>query len=107
MAQDQMLRIPRGSIGVWAEVRLSIAARLSQRLKMSMDEIGPARIVEEMLRIAMTHIHGEGYPEPGQINRRLEHQRLQLVEMQELALELKKMNKLAERVAALEARLAT
>ena len=58
-------RFPARSAHVWTEVRTSILIRLADRSNEPMDEIAIGRVLEELLRIAMHHIHVDGYPEPG------------------------------------------
>ena len=98
---DVRLTIPRRCLSVWAEVRFSIAARLSQTRATPMDEITQALIVEELLRIAVHHIYDEGYPSSDDVKVKLERRRQQLHAMADMADTIETMGK---RLAALEGR---
>ena len=78
---DVRLMIPRRCLDAWAEVRLNIAARLSETRAEPMDKVPPGLIVAELLRIGLAHIHGEGYPMPGDLLVKAEQHRALLDEL--------------------------
>ena len=82
---DVRLMIPRRCLDAWAEVRLNIATRLSKTRAEPMDEVPPGLIVAELLRIGLAHIHGEGYPMPGDLLVKAERHRALLHELRDLA----------------------
>ena len=97
--QPSFIRIPRRATHAWHELSTVIGARLSQRMGVPLDEIGPGPIVEELLRIGLHHVHAEGYPTPEELSRRGQRDRLRLAEMESLVEEVGRMQ---DRIIALE-----
>ena len=101
MPDNTLLRVPTRCFAAWAEVSLSIKMRLTKRTHVPMEEIGPALVFQELMRIALYHIHHDGYPEPGDVELRDEVRRQQLREMADMAEMIEAQGK---RIAALEGR---
>ena len=97
-----VLRVPATLLNTWAEIQFSIKARLSERHRHTLEEISPSEVVAELLRIALDHIHGQGYPEPGDAHMRAMQANAQL---QELVEANNKVLELEARLADVEAQL--
>ena len=93
---DIRLMIPRRCLDAWAEVRVNIAMRLSVTRAEPMDEVPPGLIVAELLRIGLAHIHGEGYPMPGDLLVKAERHRALLHELRDLAEVIEAKDKVIE-----------
>ena len=81
---NQSVRIPTAALNTWAEVSLNIKVKLAERLHRPFDALTAGDVVGEMIRIAAYHIYVEGYPTPDSAQAKLDQQKAQLLEMQNM-----------------------
>lgn len=111
MPKDVLIRVPTNLVGPWKQIRQEIEARISERLRIPMQEVTMAYVFGEVTEILGEYIFVAGYPRPGDASKKIQQanaKHRELVEAVEYAnAKDRELVKADETIKALEDKIAS
>lgn len=70
MPKDVLIRVPNNLVKPWQEIRQAIEVRLSEDLRIPVEQVTTAAVFQEVVQILGEYIFVARYPRPGDAHKR-------------------------------------